>query len=267
MKQNKKRADELVFQQGLAKSRSQAQALIMAGEVFAAERLIKKAGEQWAEDTVFSLTPRRRFVSRGGYKLEGALLDLAVDPAGLDALDIGASTGGFTDCLLQYGAGSVTAVDVGKNLLDQRLCLDERVRIIDGVNARALTDHLPAASFDLAVIDVSFISLALILPQAVSLVKPQGRILAMVKPQFEAGRDKIGKKGVVRDPLVILETVNKISELGPGLNPPFLESGRAPSRLPGPEGNQEVFLLFTPAALAPDNYVSQSQLNDKEEEV
>ncbi|MDL2226672.1 TlyA family RNA methyltransferase, partial [Deltaproteobacteria bacterium OttesenSCG-928-M10] len=176
--------------------------------------------------------------------LEGALADLQVDPAGLAALDIGASTGGFTDCLLQSGAASVTAVDVGRNLIDESLRRDRRVTVVEGVNARALAGHLPGAAFDLAVIDVSFISLALILPQAARLVKPEGRILAMVKPQFEVGREKVGKKGVVRDPAAIVEAVNKISALGSELTPAFAELGRAPSRLLGPEGNQEIFILF-----------------------
>lgn len=258
---DKKRADELVATAGLARSRSQAQALIMAGEVVAGDKMVKKAGELWPVDTVFSLKLRRRFVSRGGYKLEGALADLQVDPSGLTVLDIGASTGGFTDCLLQHGAARVTAVDVGHNLLDQRLLLDERVTVLDGINARRLVEALagppevdkpdeqgqakPFAVFDLAVMDVSFISLELILPQAALLVKPgTGRLLAMVKPQFEVGREKVGKKGVVRDPQAIAEAVDKISALGPSLEPPFAEVGRAYSQLTGPEGNQEVFVLF-----------------------
>lgn len=246
VKRDKKRADELLAAAGLARSRSQAQALIMAGEVASGDRAVKKAGEMWPTDTVFTLRLRRRFVSRGGYKLEGALADLQLDPTGLAALDIGASTGGFTDCLLQHGAARVTAVDVGRNLLDQRLLLDERVTALDGLNARRLAEALPGPpEHDLAVMDVSFISLALILPQAARLVKPgTGRLLAMVKPQFEAGREKVGKKGVVRDPLVITEAVDKISALGPSLDPPFIEVERANSRLTGPEGNQEVFLLF-----------------------
>lgn len=244
MKPGRQRADELIFKQGLAKSRSQAQALIMAGEVKAGERLVRKAGELWPPETSFSLSPRRRFVSRGGFKLEGALEDLAVAPCGLAALDIGASTGGFTDCLLQAGAASVTAVDVGRNLLDLSLRTDPRVTVLDGLNARALAEHLPAESFELAVIDVSFISLSLILPQAAGLIKKGGRILAMVKPQFEVGREKVGKKGVVRDPEAIKEAVDKIAALGPSLQPPLKELGRAPSRLPGPEGNREVFVLF-----------------------
>jgi len=243
----KKRADELLADSGLARSRSQAQALIMAGEVSCADKPVKKAGELWPEDSVFTLSPRRRFVSRGGFKLEGALEDLAIAVKDLTALDIGASTGGFTDCLLQHGASKVTAVDVGKNLIDERLRADERVEILEEINARKLTESLSEAIFDLVVIDVSFISLELILPQAARLVKADGKILAMVKPQFEVGREKVGKKGVVRDPEIIREAVDKISALGPLLSPPFVEAGRALSRLKGPEGNQEVFLLFVPA--------------------
>jgi len=259
-KSPKKRADELIFQAGLARSRSQAQALIMAGEVLAqtpaegpeaeAEagplRPVKKAGEFWPEGSLFTVTPRRRFASRGGHKLEGALEDLKIDPAGWKVLDIGASTGGFTDCLLQHGAAEVTAVDVGRNLLDLKLRQDSRVIVHDGINARFLAEKLPGAAFDLAVMDLSFISLDLILPQAARLLKPGGCLLAMVKPQFEVGRHKVGKKGVVRDPALIKEAADKISALGPALEPPFREVGRAPSRLTGPEGNQEIFLLFQP---------------------
>ncbi|MDR0881869.1 MAG: TlyA family RNA methyltransferase [Candidatus Adiutrix sp.] len=247
MKVAKKRADELLAASGLARSRSQAQALIMAGQVLADEKEVRKAGEMWPEGAVFSLKPRCRYVSRGGFKLEGALADLAVVPAGLTAVDIGASTGGFTDCLLQHGAARVTAVDVGRNLLDPSLINDERVTVRDGLNARVLAEALSGHLFDLAVMDVSFISLALILPQAARLVKPGGLMLAMVKPQFEVGRAQVGKKGVVRDPEAIRGAVDKISALGPSLTPPFEEAGRAPSRLTGPEGNQEVFLLFKPS--------------------
>lgn len=244
MKISKKRADELILLAGLVPSRSQAQALIMAGEVTAGDRLVKKSGEMWAQDTIFTVTARRKFVSRGGHKLEGALEDLSVDPEGLTVLDVGASTGGFTDCLLQHGAARVTAVDVGRNLIDYKLRSDERVTAIEGVNARHLGETLTDPIFDLAVMDVSFISLELILPQVAKLMKENGQMLAMVKPQFEVGREKVGKKGVVRDPEAIAGAVDKISGLGPSLNPPFQEKGRSWSRLPGPEGNREVFVLF-----------------------
>lgn len=233
----------MVFEQGLTKSRSQALGLIMAGEVFCGDKKVLKAGERWPEDSVFSLTPRRRFVSRGGHKLEGALLDLRIDPAGLAAVDVGASTGGFTDCLLQYGAASVTAVDVGKNLIDWTLRNDPRVTVVEGVNARRLAEEVEGG-FDLAALDVSFISLELIIGQVAALIRPDGRILAMVKPQFEVGREKVGKKGVVKNQADIDEAVDKISLCAARLSPPWRELGRAASRLPGPEGNREVFLLF-----------------------
>jgi 23S rRNA (cytidine1920-2'-O)/16S rRNA (cytidine1409-2'-O)-methyltransferase len=218
--------------------------LILAGEVSASGRAVTKAGELWPAEAVFTVTPRRRFVSRGGLKLEGALADLGLDPAGLAVLDVGASTGGFTDCLLQHGAARVTAVDVGRHLLDPRLAADERVTVVDGLNARRLGEAGPAGGFDLAVLDVSFISLELVLPPAAGLVRPGGHLLALVKPQFEVGRTRVGKKGVVRNQADIDAAVEKISALGPALGPPRRAVGRAPSRLTGPKGNREVFVLF-----------------------
>jgi 23S rRNA (cytidine1920-2'-O)/16S rRNA (cytidine1409-2'-O)-methyltransferase len=240
----RKRADELLAAGGLAASRNKAQALIMAGEVFAAGRAVAKAGELWPPDTVFTVTPRRRFVSRGGLKLEGALADFGLDPAGWAVLDVGASTGGFTDCLLRHGAARVTAVDVGRALMDSGLAADARVELIEGLNARRLAEAGLGRDFDLAVLDVSFISLALVLPPAAGLVRPEGRLLALVKPQFEVGRDRVGKNGVVRNQADIESAVAKIQALGPALDPPRPVLGQAPSRLPGPRGNREVFLLF-----------------------
>jgi len=242
----RKRADELLAAGGLAPSRNKAQALIMAGEVFAAGRAVVKAGEMWPAETVFTITPRRRFVSRGGVKLEGALADFGLDADGLNVLDVGASTGGFTDCLLQHGAARVTAVDVGRDLMDSRLAAEARVTVVEGLNARYLADSGLGREFDLAVLDVSFISLALVLPPTAGLVRRSGRILALVKPQFEVGRDRVGKKGVVRDQADIDAAVAKIKALGPALSPPRPVLGEAPSRLPGPRGNREVFVLFGP---------------------
>jgi 23S rRNA (cytidine1920-2'-O)/16S rRNA (cytidine1409-2'-O)-methyltransferase len=216
----------------------------MAGEVSASGRAVAKAGEMWPEDTIFTITPRRRFVSRGGVKLEGALADFGLDPAGLNVLDVGSSTGGFTDCLLQNGAARVTAVDVGRALMDARLAADDRVTVVEGVNARYLADSGLGRGFDLAVLDVAFISLALVLPPAAGLVLPEGRLLALVKPQFEVGRGRVGKKGVVRNQADIDAAVEKIKALGPALDPPRPVLGQAPSRLPGPRGNREVFVLF-----------------------
>jgi 23S rRNA (cytidine1920-2'-O)/16S rRNA (cytidine1409-2'-O)-methyltransferase len=246
MVSERKRADELLAAGGLAASRSQAQALIMAGEVSAAGRAVAKAGEKWPTETVFTVTPRRRFVSRGGLKLEGALADFSLNPAGWAVLDVGASTGGFTDCLLQHGAARVTAVDVGRALMDARLAADARVKLVEGCNARHLAEAGLEGGFDLAVLDVSFISLALVLPPAAGLVRPEGWLLALVKPQFEVGRNRVGKKGVVRNQADIDSAVAKIQALGPALSPPRPVIGQAPSRLPGPRGNREVFVLFGP---------------------
>ncbi|MDR2366910.1 MAG: TlyA family RNA methyltransferase [Deltaproteobacteria bacterium] len=244
------RADELLVRLKLCDNRSQAQSLIMAGRVLGpGGQRVEKGGKAFGPETVLSLTPSRRFVSRGGHKLAGALEDLGLDPSGYNALDVGASTGGFTDCLLQAGAATVTAVDVGRGLIDQSLRNDPRVTLVEGLNARRLDEIEPVAlraPFDLAVADLSFISLSLILPKLSPLLKPGGRVLAMVKPQFEVGRRQVGKGGLVRDPELIRVAVDKIAALGPGLNPPLSETGRSYSKLTGRDGNQEVFLLFSP---------------------
>jgi 23S rRNA (cytidine1920-2'-O)/16S rRNA (cytidine1409-2'-O)-methyltransferase len=220
----------------------------MAGRVLGPDgRRIDKPGQRLAPGTVLAVSEGRRFASRAGFKLEGALEDLGLNPAGLDCLDLGSSTGGFTDCLLQKGARRITAVDVGRGLMDARLASDPRVRLIEGRNARHL-DRLPPEAlggpFDLAVMDLSFISLGLVLAQAASLLAPGGRILAMVKPQFEVGRPEVGKGGIVRDEALISRAVDGVAALAPALDPPLAEMGRAPSRLKGRDGNQEVFLML-----------------------
>ncbi|MDR2405333.1 MAG: TlyA family RNA methyltransferase [Deltaproteobacteria bacterium] len=243
------RADELLVKLGLAPTRSQAQALIMAGRVLKAQdQPVKKAGELLLEDSQLCLTKGKTYVSRGGEKLKGALEDLEIDVSGLICLDLGASTGGFTDCLLKSGAQSVTAVDVGKGLIHHSLKEDPRVTLIEGVNARNLGDldmerdlHGP---FDLATLDLSFISLSLILPVTAEVMGPSSKILAMVKPQFEVGKGEVGKGGVVRDEKLIVSATEKIKALAPTLRPPFIASGSAPSRLKGPMGNQEIFVLM-----------------------
>ncbi|MDR2338558.1 MAG: TlyA family RNA methyltransferase [Deltaproteobacteria bacterium] len=245
----KMRADELALALGLATTRSQAQALIMAGRVLRGEdNPVRKAGEMIPEGTILRLTPGKPYASRGGEKLAGALDDLGIDPSGLRCLDLGASTGGFTDCLLKRGAGNVTAVDVGKGLLSPALRDDPRVRLLEGVNARKLGDLDPerdlGAPFGLATLDLSFISLALVLPAVAPLMAEGGLMLPMVKPQFEVGKGEVGKGGVVRDPALIEASVEKIRALAKGLAPPFKATGTAASRLKGPMGNQEVFLLL-----------------------
>lgn len=235
-----------MVEQGLAETRSQARALIMSGLVLKDSERVEKAGQMLPVDAELSLKDKDKiFVSRGGLKLQGALDDLGLDVAGLRILDIGASTGGFTDCALKSGASHVTAVDVGYGQLHWRLRQDRRVRVMERVNARYLKPEdfgEPFEPFDLALLDVSFISLELILPRVAALIKPSGRILALVKPQFEAGRDKVGAGGVVRDGEVQAAVVLRISAAGERIGLKTL--GQAPSRLLGPKGNQEFFLLL-----------------------
>ncbi|MBU2552620.1 MAG: TlyA family RNA methyltransferase [Proteobacteria bacterium] len=237
----KVRADLKVVEAGLAETRSRARALIMAGLVLDDGKPVGKAGQELPVSTAISLKDQGPgYVSRGGLKLEGALTDLDLDVTGLRALDVGASTGGFTDCLLQRGAAEVVAVDVGYGQLHWRLRQDPRVKVIERVNARYLTLEQVGEPVDLAVIDVSFISLALILPAVAKGVKSRGWILALVKPQFEVGRDQVGKGGVVRDPALRQQAVDHVARAARtiGLEP----EGQAESRLPGPKGNREIFL-------------------------
>ncbi|MDR1486453.1 MAG: TlyA family RNA methyltransferase [Deltaproteobacteria bacterium] len=244
------RADELVVAQKLGENRNKAKALIMAGRIFGPDgRRIEKPGQFLDPALILRLSEGRRFVSRAGFKLNGALEELKIDPSGFNCLDLGASTGGFTDCLLQKGARAVTAVDVGRSLLDATLRADGRVKVIENLNARYLDQVDPVetlgAPFDLIVADLSFISLELILPQASPLLTKDGRILAMVKPQFEVGRNQVGKGGIVRDMALVTAAVDKIAALGPRLVPPMIEKARSWSKLTGKDGNQEVFLLFS----------------------
>ena len=229
----KKRLDVLLVERGLAESRAQAQALVLAGLV----RGHDKAGEQLAEDVPLELESRPRYVSRGGEKLAHALDVFGVDAAGRDALDVGASTGGFTDVLLQRGAARVIALDVGYGQLHPRIRDDERVTVLERTNARELTE-LPFAP-DLIVCDVSFISVRKALPPALALALPGWEAVVLVKPQFEAGRADV-PKGVVRDPAVHARVLRETAEaaLAWGAEPvSVVDSG-----LPGPKGNREFFL-------------------------
>lgn len=215
----------------------------MAGRIMAGDLPVEKAGQPLNVDTVLTLKDSEtRFVSRGGYKLAGALADFELSVTGLKLIDLGASTGGFTDCLLQNGAAHVTAVDVGYGILDWKLRQDARVKVVERMNARHLTAEQVDPPYDMAVIDVSFISLTLILPKVKDLLKPGGIVLAMVKPQFEAGREKVGKGGVVRDPEVQQACVDKVAEAACRLG--FQTAGSKPAHIKGPKGNQEFFLLL-----------------------
>jgi 23S rRNA (cytidine1920-2'-O)/16S rRNA (cytidine1409-2'-O)-methyltransferase len=229
----KKRLDVLLVERGLAESRSQAQALVLAGRVPGYD----KPGAPVDDEALLEVTAPPRFVSRGGVKLAHALDAFAVDPAGRDCIDVGASTGGFTDVLLQRGAARVIALDVGYGQLHERLRADPRVIVLERTNARQL-DELPYAP-ELLVCDVSFISLRLALPPVLALARPGWEAVVLVKPQFEAGRSD-AKGGVVRDPDVRSRVVREIADAAVAWGAETL--GVVDSGLPGPKGNREVFL-------------------------
>jgi 23S rRNA (cytidine1920-2'-O)/16S rRNA (cytidine1409-2'-O)-methyltransferase len=248
MKRKRERLDERVVREGLAPSRAQAQALILAGRVLVDDTPAEKAGRSVVPAAHVRLRGEiRRFVSRGGEKLAGALADLGVDPTGQVCLDLGASTGGFVDCLLQHGAASVVAVDVGYGQLASSLRSDPRVRVLERTNARHLTaESLPEGeSIELVTMDVSFISAVLLLPRLPELV-PRAEWLILVKPQFEVGRGRVGKGGVVRDDADRAAAVAGVADAAEDLG--YLPRGQAESRLPGPKGNREVFLHLVRSA-------------------
>jgi 23S rRNA (cytidine1920-2'-O)/16S rRNA (cytidine1409-2'-O)-methyltransferase len=226
--------DVLLVERGLAESRAQAQALVMAGRVPGHS----KAGEQVDEQEELVVEGPPRYVSRGGEKLAHGLDELGIDVQGRDALDVGASTGGFTDVLLQRGAKRVIALDVGRGQLHERLRNDPRVTVLDQTNARNLT-QLPFEP-DLVTCDVSFISVRTALPAALALARPGWEALVLVKPQFEAGREQVGKGGVVRDPGVHSRVLREVAEAA--LAWPAETAGIVDSGLPGPKGNREFFL-------------------------
>ena len=238
-----RRLDVELVERGLAPSREQARGLILAGDVSVDGVGVTKAGHTVSADAVVVVAERQRYVSRGGHKLEGALAVFGIDPAGARAIDVGASTGGFTDCLLQHGAVSVTAVDVGYGQLAWQLRNDPRVLVLERTNIRGADPTLLGDGYGLAVIDVSFIGLEKVLPVVRSLLASEGFCLALVKPQFEAGKGRIGKKGVVRDPDVhrdVLETV-----LRGAAADGWSVRGLTWSPITGPEGNIEFWAWFS----------------------
>ena len=237
------RLDERVVREGMAASRSAAQALILAGRVLVDDERVDKSGTRIATERSVRLKGgARRFVSRGGEKLAAALDDLGLDPSGMQCLDVGASTGGFTDCLLQHHATRVVAIDVGHGQIHSRLRLDPRVEVQERLNARHLGPDDFDTRFDLVVVDVSFISLELILP-ALHTCAPAAEFLLLVKPQFEVGREQVGKGGVVRDDALREAAANRVVEAARALG--RREKGRVESRLPGPKGNREIFVWFS----------------------
>ena len=238
------RLDMLVVERGLAGTRSRARALILAGQVRVNGVVQSKAGTPVARDAVVTLQAADHpYVGRGGAKLAHALDRFGIDPRGRTALDIGASTGGFTDALLQHGAARVAALDVGRGQLDWTLRVDARVVVLEGINARHLTpDKLPAEfrSVDIVTVDVSFISLRLILPGVPALLAPDGDVVVLVKPQFEAGRREVNKGGIVRDPAVHRRVVSEVAAAADAVG--LARAAGTPSPLRGAEGNQEFFL-------------------------
>jgi 23S rRNA (cytidine1920-2'-O)/16S rRNA (cytidine1409-2'-O)-methyltransferase len=242
----KQRLDAVLVERGLAASRERARALILAGQVRVGGMIISKAGHPTATDAEISLVePDHPYVSRGGVKLAHALDAFQIDPAGRIALDVGASTGGFTDVLLRRGAVRVVALDVGHGQLDWRLRTDPRVHVLERINARTLDAvQLPedARLFPLAVMDVSFISARQVLPALLPLLAPASDLVVLVKPQFEAGRDEVGKGGLVRDPAVHSRVVEEVIAAASALG--LTRVGTTDSPITGTEGNREFFVHF-----------------------
>ena len=238
--------DKLLVERGLAPSRTRAQALVMAGVVLVGEQRVEKPSETFPPDAPLRVRgsddPAARYVGRGGLKLEKALREFNIDPSGLDCLDVGASTGGFTDCLLQHGARRVVAVDVGHNQIDWRLRTDARVEVREGVNARHLTPADFGERFDLATMDVSFISATKILPALVPLLKGGGRLVVLIKPQFEVGRGEVGKGGIVTDPRQHARVVEEVNAAALALG--LSVGGVTDSPITGADGNREFLALY-----------------------
>jgi 23S rRNA (cytidine1920-2'-O)/16S rRNA (cytidine1409-2'-O)-methyltransferase len=234
------RIDQLLVERGLAESREKAQALIIAGEVVVNGQKALKPGHSVAADSRVEVLDRMPYVSRGGYKLAGALDHWAVDVTGWICLDVGASTGGFTDCLLQRGAAKVWAIDVGHGQIDWKLRSDARVVVQEGINARYLTAADFPERFDLAVCDASFISLALLIPAIAPLLAPQGKMVMLVKPQFEVERGQVGKGGIVRETTLHQAACDRVQAVVEALG---FRADIIESPILGAEGNRE-FLLY-----------------------
>jgi 23S rRNA (cytidine1920-2'-O)/16S rRNA (cytidine1409-2'-O)-methyltransferase len=251
-KRKKIRIDRLLVERGLVESRERGQALILAGQVLVNGSKLEKAGALVPEDAeVRLLGEPLPYVSRGGLKLEGALRAFDLSVAGLVAIDVGASTGGFTDCLLHHGARKVYAVDVGYGQLAWKIRQDPRVVVVERTNIREMDPSLIPEPVDLAVIDVSFISLEKVVPAVMRFLKPGARLVALVKPQFEVGRGQVGKGGIVRDDAARTAAVERVRNFVAGLG--FVVSGVIPSPITGQDGNQE-FLLVAARTDAPPSH-------------
>ena len=242
----RERIDKLLVERGLAESRTKAQAMVMAGVVLVDEQRVDKPSHQFDSNSAIRIKggddPTTRYVGRGGLKLEAALREFQIDVSGLTCLDVGASTGGFTDCLLQSSAKKVVAVDVGHNQIDWRLRNDPRVEVREGVNARYLKPEDFEEKFDLAVMDVSFISATKVLPAVVPLLVEGGSIVTLIKPQFEVGRGEVGGGGVVRDPAKRERVVEEVNEAARELGLEVVKVIESP--IQGAEGNIEFLARY-----------------------
>lgn len=242
----RERIDKLLVERGMAPSRTRAQALVMAGQVLVGEQRVEKSSEMFERDAPLRVRgsddPAARYVGRGGLKLEKALDEFGVDARGLHCLDVGASTGGFTDCLLQRGARRVVALDVGHNQIDWRLRTDARVEVREGANARHLRPEDFDAAFDLITMDVSFISATKILPALAGLLAAGGRVVVLIKPQFEVGRGEVGKGGVVSDPSKHARVVGEVNASAAELG--LAVRGVVESPVRGADGNAEFLALY-----------------------
>ena len=243
-KPHKMRADQLLFESKMASSREKARAMILSGIVFSNGIRIEKAGQRLMSESVLELKGEPlKYVSRGGLKLEGALRNFEVDATGLEVLDVGASTGGFSDCLLQHGASKIFCIDVGYGQPDWKLRSDARITVLERTNFRHLSFDRVGRKIDLIVIDASFISLQLLLPKTQEFLKPGGRILALVKPQFEAGPEEVGKRGLVNNEDIQHRILEELETFSTGLDYKIL--GKMESVITGKKsGNREFFLYL-----------------------
>jgi 23S rRNA (cytidine1920-2'-O)/16S rRNA (cytidine1409-2'-O)-methyltransferase len=242
---SKMRIDKMLVDLGLAETRTRAQAMIMAGVVLVDEKRVEKPSETFTADATVRLkgaSNELRYASRGGLKLEAALREFEIDVTGLECIDVGSSTGGFTDCLLQHGAVKVTAIDAGTNQLVWSLRTDPRVDVHEKTNARELRAEDFESLFDIAVVDVSFISVTKILPALVEVLKPDARIIVLIKPQFEVGKGEVGKGGIVREPEKHQRVVEEVNKFAAGLGWPG--KGLIESPILGAEGNKEFLGLY-----------------------
>lgn len=254
----RRRIDAILVDRGAFPSREQARAAVLAGEVKVGGMPVTKAGTMVADDADITVAERPRFVSRGGDKLAGALETFDIDISGCRAIDVGASTGGFTDCLLRNGAASVVAVDVGYGQLAWSLRTDERVTVFERTNIRHADAAELGAPFEMVVVDVSFISLRTILPSLIALLSEDGDLVALVKPQFEAGKGRVGKRGVVREPSVHEDVLNDVVSAAGDAG--LIVRGLTFSPITGPEGNIEFWVWLSrhgePTPMTPDAIVS-----------